>query len=339
MKEIKTVNELMAHLEELKHNLTGAKPAVDVTEEQKKAKAAYNSAFWEHMYSGIPANTLRDGGDTAKGFLVPDTYEDKLTETLRAANFLRSIGTVLNTTQDLHIPVVMKNGDAQWIGETERYCDVDIEFGEIVLGAHKLGTMTLLSEELLADFGIDLEEYIAQEYKERIAVSEEEAFLVGDGIGKPLGLVHQAEVGATTEQSGKISMDDMIDLVYSVKQAYRCPNSAVFVMSEDAYHELRKIRYFDGRYIWNPKFKDDGYDTLFGHRVFVSNYMSEIVPGSKPVLFGDFSYFWIGDRGKRNIKRLNEAYAKFGQVGFLLSERVDSKLVLKDAIKALKVAE
>ena len=81
------------------------------------------------------------------------------------------------------------------------------------------------------------------------------------------------------------------------------------------------------------------YDTLFEHRVFVSNYMSEIVPGSKPVLFGDFSYFWIGDRGKCNIKRLNEAYAKFGQVGFLLSERVDSKLVVKDAVKTLKVAE
>lgn len=199
--------------------------------------------------------------------------------------------------------------------------------------------MTLLSEELLADSGIDLEAYIAQEYKERIAVSEEEAFLVGDGIGKPLGLVHQAEVGTTTEQSGKISMDDMIDLLYSVKQAYRCTGSAVFVMSEDAYRELRKTKYFDGRYIWNRKFKDDGYDTLFGHRVYWSNYMPEIVPGSKPVLFGDFSYFWIGDRGKRNIKRLNEAYAKFGQVGFLLSERVDSKLVLQDAVKALKVAE
>lgn len=339
MKKIKTVDELMSHLEELKHNLTGAKPSVDVTVEQKKVRAAYNRAFWEHMYSGIPENTLRDGGDTAKGFLVPDTYDDKLVETLRDANFLRSIGTVLNTTQDLHIPVVMKNGDAQWIGETERYCNADIEFGEIVLGAHKLGTMTLLSEELLADSGIDLEAYIAQEYKERIAVSEEEAFLVGNGIGKPLGLVHQAEVSTTTEQSGKISMDDMIDLLYSVKQAYRCTDSVVFVMSEDAYRELRKTKYFDGRYIWNRKFKDDGYDTLFGHRVYLSNYMPEIVPGSKPVLFGDFSYFWIGDRGKRNMKRLNEVYAKFGQVGFLLSERVDSKLVLKDAVKALKVAE
>ena len=339
MKEIKTVNELMAHLEELKHNLTGAKPVVDAAQEQQKARAAYNCAFWEHMYSGIPENTLRDGGDTAKGFLVPDTYEDKLVETLREANFLRSIGTVLNTTQDLHIPVVMKNGDAQWIGETERYFNADIEFGEIILGAHKLGTMTLLSDELLADSGIDLEAYIAQEYEERIAAAEEEAFLVGDGIGKPVGLVHQAEVGVTSEQSGKICIDDMIDLMHSVKQTYRDQDASVFVMSSDAYHELRKTRFRDGRFIWNPDLKDDGYDKLFGHRVYVTPVMADVAPGSKPVLFGDFSYFWIGDRGKRNIKRLNEAYAKFGQVGFLLSERVDSKLVLKDAVKALMVKE
>ena len=223
-------------------------------------------------------------------------------------------------------------------GATYEFGADDIVKGSGYISSQCCGSLNSLSN-MLADSGIDLEAYIAQEYKERIAVSEEEAFLVGDGIGKPLGLVHQAEIGTTTEQSGKISMDDMIDLVYSVKQAYRCPGSTVFVMSEDAYHELRKTRYFDGRYIWNPKFKDDGYDTLFGHRAFVSNYMSEIVSGSKPVLFGDFSYFWIGDRGKRNIKRLNEAYAKFGQVGFLLSERVDSKLVLKDAVKTLKVAE
>jgi len=60
-------------------------------------------------------------------------------------------------------------------------------------------------------------------------------------------------------------------------------------------------------------------------------------PGSIPVLFGDFSYFWIGDRGKRNIKRLTERYADYGQVGFIASQRVDAKLVLPEAVKALKI--
>lgn len=116
-----------------------------------------------------------------------------------------------------------------------------------------------------------------------------------------------------------------------------CGSGCLCNVSENAYRELRKTRYFDGRYIWNPKFKDDGYDTLFGHRVYVSNYMSEIVPGSKPVLFGDFSYFWIGDRGKLNIKpERSLCQVRTGRIPALGS--CDSKLVLQEAVKALKVA-
>lgn len=197
--------------------------------------------------------------------------------------------------------------------------------------------MTLVSEELLADAGIDLEAYICQEFGENIAPAEEEAFFVGDGNCKPLGLVHQADVGVVSEVAGKVSMDDMIDLIHSVKSGYRA--KASLVMSEAAFLELYKTKNRDGVYIWNRTLKDDGYETLFGYPVFVTRSMPEIAPGNKPVLFGDFSYVWIGDRGKRNIKRLDEAYAKMGQVAFLISERVDSKLVLGEAVKALKVAE
>jgi predicted phage gp36 major capsid-like protein len=54
-------------------------------------------------------------------------------------------------------------------------------------------------------------------------------------------------------------------------------------------------------------------------------------------LFGDFSYFWIAEHGKRNIKRLSERYADLGQVGFFVSQRVDAKLVLPEAVKALEI--
>ena len=77
--------------------------------------------------------------------------------------------------------------------------------------------------------------------------------------------------------------------------------------------------------------------TLLGHPIMVSAYLDSVVPGSKPVLFGDFSYYWIGERGKRVIKRLVERYANQGQVAFLTSERVDAKLVLPEAIKCLEV--
>ena len=65
--------------------------------------------------------------------------------------------------------------------------------------------------------------------------------------------------------------------------------------------------------------------------------MPEIASGQKVVLFGDFSYYWIGDRQGITFKRLNERYADMGQVGFLASKRVDGKLVLPEAVKVLQM--
>ena len=65
--------------------------------------------------------------------------------------------------------------------------------------------------------------------------------------------------------------------------------------------------------------------------------MDDVAPGNFPVMFGDFSNYWIGERGKRVIKRLVERYADRGQVAFITSERVDAKLVLSEAVKMLKV--
>ena len=55
------------------------------------------------------------------------------------------------------------------------------------------------------------------------------------------------------------------------------------------------------------------------------------------MLFGDYHYYWIADRQGRSMKRLNELYAANGQVGVLASERVDGKLILPEAVKALQI--
>jgi len=62
-----------------------------------------------------------------------------------------------------------------------------------------------------------------------------------------------------------------------------------------------------------------------------------VKPGEKVVLFGNFSYFWIADRGKMSFKRQDELYSNTGQVGFRATKRVDAKLVLPEAIKCLQV--
>ena len=76
---------------------------------------------------------------------------------------------------------------------------------------------------------------------------------------------------------------------------------------------------------------------LLGHPVYVCKHMDDVIPCGIPVMFGNFSYFWIGDRGKRVIKRLVERFSDHCQVAFITTERVDAKLILPEAVKILKV--
>ena len=192
-----------------------------------------------------------------------------------------------------------------------------------------------MSDELLEDSGIDLEDFIRKESSSAIGDAEEEAFFRGDGVGKPTGLISQVSVGAVSEEVGKICIDDVLDLIYSVRSTYR--DKSVLVMSEEAFSELHKTKYANGRYIWNPNYDEDGYETFSGYRVYTTKNLDGIESGNIPVLFGCFDYFWIGDRGKRVMKRLVERYADHGQVAYISSERVDAKLVLPEAIKSLKI--
>ena len=334
MKNELNVAEAMQRLNELAAEISGKKP--DPSAEAKRQAAAYNAAFWETMHTGMPQNSLKVGSDGAGGYLVPDTYEDKLVQALAQKNVLRQVATTIPTTEKMHIPVAHGMDDAAWIKEGEPWRINEASFGEVVLDAYKLATSINASDEMLEDGGVDLEAYIQTFFAQRIGEAEEIAFIRGDGNGKPLGLIYQAPVGVASETAGDICLDDMIDLQHSVNQAYR--KNAVWLLSEDAYSTLRRINHYNGRPLWDNNLKKGDPEYLFGHRIYICKALDDVVPGGIPAMFGDFSYFWIGDRGKRVIKRLVERYADRGQVAFITSERVDAKLVLPDAVKMLKIS-
>lgn len=333
MKTARTYEELKSRLDELSGN-TVEKQTNNTAEAKKKAEA-YNTAFWETMHTGMPQNTLKEGSDGSGGYLVPDTYDDRLVQALKQKNVLRQIATIIPTTQKLTIPVSLGGENASWMPENEPYTFCEAEFGGIEIDAYKLGSSILVSDELLEDGGVDLEKYIEEAFAYRIGNAEESAFIRGDGNGKPIGLIHQASVGKVTDEIGRISADDLVDMEFSLTEPYR--KNAVWVMSNDAYCRLGQLRHYRGNPIWSNGLEEEKPMKLFGYPVYICNHMDDVTPGSIPVMFGDFSYYWIGDRGKRVIKRLVERYADHGQVAFITTERVDAKLVLPEAVKMLKV--
>lgn len=303
-----------------------------------RASDEYDRAFWNVMRNKVNfdvQNSLKVGSDPEGGYLAPDEFEKTLIEALEEENVMRSLAKIITTSSgDRKIPIVASKGTASWVDEEGPIPESDDSFGIISIGAYKLATMIKVSEELLNDSVFKLDSYISKEFARRIGAREEEAFVVGDGNGKPTGVFGSGEVGLTTATTA-IKFDDIMDLFYSLKSPYR--KKATFLMNNATVKEIRKLKDGNGQYLWQPSVQMGEPDTILNRPVKTSAYVPIIEAGKKPIAFGDFSYYWIADRQGRSFQRLNELYAATGQVGFKATQRVDGKLTLPEAIKVLQM--
>ena len=319
-----------------------SRPVAPSAQRQGRASDEYKTAFWGMIRNRVATpgvmNALQVGTDSEGGYLVPDEYERTLVQGLEEENVLRSLCTVIQTSSgDRKIPLVASHGTASWVDEEATIPDSDDVFGQISIGAHKVATMIKVSDELLQDSVFNIESYIAAEFARRIGAAEEEAFITGNGTGKPTGLLHAtngAGIGVTTNGNTPTA-DEIFDLIHSIKSVYR--KKAVFLLNDSTLKALRKLKDGQGQYLWQPGLKEGQPDTLLNYRLVTSPFMPEIDSGNKVILFGDFKSYWIADRQGRSFQRLNELYAATGQVGFRATQRVDGRLVLAEAMKCLAV--
>ena len=320
------------------------KPMI-VTEERAATKTGtkeYTEAFWNMIRNrgnyGEVHNALSVGEDSEGGFTVPDEFERKLVEALEGNNIFRGMATVIRTSSGTRkIPIAEDTGEASWIDEGEEIPESDTTFGQTMLSAYKLGTMIKISNELLNDSAFDLASYIARRFGVRMGNAEERAFITGDGVGKPLGLLDDAgaKVGVTAAKTTAISFDEVFQLYYALKAPYR--KKAEFLCNEALVLQLMTIKDNNGNYIWKPGLDIGKPDTLLNRPLKTSAFMPEVAAGNKVMAFGDYSYYWIADRQNRTFRRLNELYARTDQVGFLTTQRVDGKLILPEAVQVLQM--
>lgn len=323
--------------------ITGKPGQPNPEDKTGRASDEYKRAFWNAMRSKTAGyevlNALQVGTDSEGGYLVPDEFERTLVEALQEENIFRTMAKIIQTASgDRKIPVVASKGTASWVDEEGAIPESDDAFGQVSIGAYKLATMIKVSEELLNDSIFNLESYIAREFARRIGAKEEESFFIGNGTGKPTGIFNAtggAELGVTAASATAITVDEIMDLFYSLKSPYR--KNAVFVMNDSTVKAIRKLKDGNGQYLWQPSISAGQPDTILNRPVKTSAYVPAIAAGAKTIAFGDFGYYWIADRQGRSFQRLNELYAATGQVGFKATQRVDGKLILSEAIKVLQM--
>ena len=337
----KTIDRLEKQAEmDKKLAMPTSKPLVGAPGKPEK-KGTASDEYRKAMFTAIRtkfrdvSNVLQEGIDEAGGYLVPDEYDRRLIDVLDEENVLRGLATTIRTSGERKINIAATKPAALWVEEGGALTFGDATFDQKLLDAHKLHVAIKITEELLADNAFQLEDYIIAQFGKAIANAEEDAFLNGDGEGKPTGLFADAQVGVTID-TVEIEADDVIDLIYKLKRPYR--KKASFITNDSTLAVLRKLKDENGNYLWQPSLQNGEPDRILGYAIRTSQFAPKLAAGKAALAFGDFSYYNIGDRGQRTLQVLKELFAGNGMVGYVMKERVDGLLVLPEAVQVLKVA-
>ena len=296
-------------------------------------------AIRDHFQTAVTNSYLREGALPKGGYLVPTELDAQIVSALEDNNIMRQLCRVINTASDHKINIVASKPSATWTAEGESLNFSSEEFSQIVLEAYKLSIGLKISNELLADSFYDLESHIVAECAAALANAEESAFLLGDGNGKPTGLLVSIDANSDaviTTTGATISADDLIALEYKLSRPYR--KDAVFITSDSAMEQIRRLKDSTGNFIWSPSLTENETARLLGHAIYTSQYMPPPLSGAISVIFGDMQKaYTIADRGTRSIQALHELFAQEDISAYILRQRCDGKLTDANAVKALKV--
>lgn len=282
------------------------------------------------------------GTNTAGGYLVPTIFQEELIKSLKAWGPMLDPGVtrMLRTATGAAITFPTMNDTANvgaLIAENAQVSTSEIAFGTKTIDAYKYTSgVTLISDELLQDAVIDIEQIVRDAMAERIGRIANTHLTTGDGSSKPNGIV-TAATAVNAADDITITFDDLIELEHSVDPAYRNDPSCKWMFNDTTLKVLRKLKDLEGNYIWQPAdVKGGAPATILNYSYAVNQAMASIAASAKPVAFGAMNKYLVRVVNEFAMKRLVERYADYGQVGFIGFARLDGELLDAGAVKVLQ---
>ncbi len=322
------------------------------------AKAEHVKAFDAWFRFGVDAGLkdkevqagLRTNSDPDGGYLVPETLDRNLDRVASSAVAMRRLANIVTISEgEYKRPISQGGTGAGWVGETDDRNATDSPGLAMFNPAWcELSCMPEVTQKLLDLAGFDVGAWLVDE----IGIAENElegaAFITGNGVGRPKGILAYETVANASWSFGKVgfvvsgsasalnSSDRLIDLQHALRPVYR--QNGVFLMNDTTWSIVRKFKDGDGAYIWRPGLEPGAPDMLLGKPVEIDDFMPNIGAGAFPIAFGDFTRaYTIGNHtaGRRLIR---DELTRKGWVRFYMSKRVFGGLHNTEAIKLLKVA-
>lgn len=337
-----------------------SRPAVETTRESHPGHA---NAFMEyirkgldHSLHGYEQKALSTTPDRDGGYLVPSGLHDRLYTTLHVASVMRPLAHVREiSTSGLELLIDKDMADTGWVTETEARVETRTpELAKIRIPVHEMYARPRATQKLLDDALLNVEDWLSQKIAQKMASMENMAFISGDGVNKPKGILsyataighdwqwgHLEEIrtgvkGDFTENMGVLNLQDTF---FSLKPQY-LPGSS-WLMSRSAQASIRKLKDAEsGRYLWEPPLSGSLTSTLLGYPVVISDDMPPLIKGttSKAIVFGNFKEgYQIVDR--TGIRVLRDPYSAKPYVEFYTTRRVGGDVVNFEALKIVNFSD
>lgn len=299
------------------------------------------------IVSKIEGRAQTAGTNSAGGFTVPTELARVIDKTMAiwGPMYDEAICTVINTSGGNPLDFPTTNDTARVVAQHTEAAAMtddggeDAVFGKMTLNAFAYDTEWVqISMELLQDSAIDIEAFIGELLGERLARRVNRELTVGDGTGDPTGIVVASSLGTTAAATNAITADQIIDLQHSVDAAYRASPKTRFMFHDAILGVIRKLKDGQNNYLWQMGDVRVGAPaTLLGHPYSVNNAMaSSLTAGTRAVVFGDFSKYYVRKVGSPVVGVRREFY--WPNIGLAGVVRLDGKLIQSGAVKHLITA-
>ena len=333
---------------------------------QKLSQHDYGSAF--SSYARLGPNSLAPhiqgslsvGSDREGGYLVPAEMQKGILSRIFEISPMRQICGIQPITSDALEGIFdaseVENGG--WVAEQGERDETDPgEFGKYRIDAHEQYAQPSVTQKLLDDASIDIAGHLEGKISKKFAKDENAAFINGNGVGKPRGILDYGATAVTTDDdardwgqlqyvatgvsgafptmSGLVAdnPDPLHDVVSKLKPAYR--SGAKWLMNRATAAVIRKMKDGNGRNLWVDGLQAGEPDRLLGYPTVMAEDMPDLASNSLSIAFGNFQEgYLIVDR--LGVTILRDPYTSKGRVKFYARRRVGGGVVDFDSIKLLK---
>lgn len=297
-------------------------------------------------------NYLRGEENISNSINIPSIFTNNINKKLQLLSPIRSVAKVTTTSNDKLDVVIDDNSNESsgWVTNSLIKTKDNSCLSKVSIYLHQLYSKPRVSFSLIEDETSKVEEVIQDKITVQMATAENKAFLYGDGLTQPKGILKynittkdyksdsktiEGVVGGSNNNIDYLKLIEVMDKLQT-KYLY----NASWLMSRNVASYLRTVKdQSSGKFIWQNAMLPNIPDTLLGYPVVICENMPSFHKDTKsycPILFGNFyEAYQIAE--KPEIRLLKDPYNAKPFVEFYATKRVGGDIVDFEAIKAIVI--